>query len=244
MKNFSLAALTAVLPALAAAHYHFPQLVINGRETGVYEYVREHDNGYMPSWDDGRFLASNDLRCNKGSENHRGTPKAAKVTAGKDSVGFVTNVHSKIQHPGPLQVYLSKAPGDVRDYDGSGEWFKVYQLGHHDGSTKDQDWLVWNRDTFEFKLPAEIPSGQYLMRIEHIATHEPYKAREFFLQCAHLDIQSQYSGKSPSPTFRIPGVYNQDQPFFQYDSWANPQPGTCPMPGPNMWPNDNLMNVL
>ena len=26
---------------------------------------------------------------------------------------------------GPGAVYLSKAPGDVREYDGSGDWFKI-----------------------------------------------------------------------------------------------------------------------
>jgi hypothetical protein len=244
MKTFSLLALAGLLPSVTLAHYHFPHLIINGQVTGAHEYVREHDNGYMPSWDNGNFVNSNDLRCNKGSLNHRTQPKTAKVTAGKDVIGFATNVQAEIRHPGPIQIYLSRAPGDVREYDGSGEWFKVWQLGHRDGSTADPAWLSWGLKQFTFKLPAEIPAGQYLMRIEHIATHQPYKGREFFLQCAHIEVVSSYTGKAPTNTFRIPGVYNRDQPFFQYDSWAQPQPTVCPMPGLAMWPNNNNFNKI
>lgn len=83
------------------------------------------------------------------------------------------------------------------------------------------------------------------MRIEHIATHQPYKGREFFLQCAHIEVVSSYNGKTPGPTFKLPGGYNRNSdPFFQYDSWANPQPTVCPMPGPAIWPNNNNFNKV
>ncbi len=32
-------------------------------------------------------------------------------------------------HDGPAAVYMSKANGDVREYDGSGDWFKVAEIG-------------------------------------------------------------------------------------------------------------------
>ena len=117
MKNVSVLVLAALSPALTLAHYHFPHLILNDKVTNPHEYVREHDNGYMPSWDDGRFLNSNDLRCNKGSENHRTQPKTAKVVAGKDVVGFATNVQAEIRHPGPLQVRFSLTE-PVHDGDG------------------------------------------------------------------------------------------------------------------------------
>lgn len=78
---------------------------------------------------------------------------------------------------------MSKAPGDVSQYDGSGDWFKVFQLGTTSPwNGTDQGWLSWNKNKFTFTLPAEIPAGQYLMRVEHIAVHPPYKAKQFFLQ--------------------------------------------------------------
>ena len=30
---------------------------------------------------------------------------------------------------GPGMVYMSKAPNDVQSYDGSGDWFKIFQEG-------------------------------------------------------------------------------------------------------------------
>jgi hypothetical protein len=79
---------------------------------------------------------------------------------------------------------MSKAPGDVSQYDGSGAWFKVFQLGTipPPWNGTDSGYLVWKKNKFTFTLPAEIPAGQYLMRIEHIAVHPPYKAKQFFLQ--------------------------------------------------------------
>jgi hypothetical protein len=78
---------------------------------------------------------------------------------------------------------MSKAPGDVSQYDGSGSWFKVFQLGTiSPWNGTDPGYLVWKKNKFTFTLPAEIPAGQYLMRIEHIAVHPPYKAKQFFLQ--------------------------------------------------------------
>ncbi|XP_014553593.1 hypothetical protein COCVIDRAFT_107316 [Bipolaris victoriae FI3] len=32
------------------------------------------------------------------------------------------------------QILLSKAPGNVRDYDSSSDWLKIYQPGHQPGS--------------------------------------------------------------------------------------------------------------
>ncbi|ORX96753.1 fungal cellulose binding domain-containing protein [Clohesyomyces aquaticus] len=245
MKHFAFLAAAAVLPACTTAHYLFPHLILNGQVTQPFEYVREHDNGFQPSWDDGRFLQSKDIRCNKGSENHMTAPKTAKVVAGKDTIGFASNVGTHLQHPGPLTVYLSKAPGDVKQYDGSGDWFKVFQLGTKspwDGN--DKGWLTWDKQHFTFKLPAEIPAGQYLMRVEHIATHPPYSAKQFFLQCAHLDIQSSYVGAAPSPTIKFPGGYSMQDPAIKFDSWAKPIPTLYSLPGPKMWPNNNMLNYV
>jgi len=112
MKNLAFVAFSAILPALSSAHYLFPHLYLNGVKTREYVYTREHDNGFQPSWDDGRFLSSNDIRCNKGSENHRTKTQAAKVVAGKDVIGFGTNLDARIEHPGPLTV-SDMLPRDV-----------------------------------------------------------------------------------------------------------------------------------
>lgn len=34
-----------------------------------------------------------------------------------------------VYHPGPLTMWLSKADGNISEYDGSGYWFKTYETG-------------------------------------------------------------------------------------------------------------------
>jgi hypothetical protein len=45
--------------------------------------------------------------------------------------GMCSKADMTIAQPGPLFVHLSKVPRgqDVRSYDGSGEWIKIYTLG-------------------------------------------------------------------------------------------------------------------
>ncbi|KAK8097794.1 uncharacterized protein PG998_013280 [Apiospora kogelbergensis] len=237
------ALLLLLAPSLTAAHYLFPHFIINDTVTKEFEHVREHDNGFQPSWDDGAILASPDLRCNKGAENHMGAPTPAQVVAGRDVVGFQTNLGTKIYHPGP--IHMSRAPsGNVAEYDGSGDWFKVYQLGTKDPwDGTDQGWLTRDRSQFTFRLPAEIPKGQYLMRIEQMAVHPPYKAKQFFMQCAHVEVDSQYNGSPPGPTIKLPGGYSKNDPAIQLDSWAKPK--YAPMPKPDkMWPNEDNFNKI
>ncbi|EAQ85252.1 hypothetical protein CHGG_09266 [Chaetomium globosum CBS 148.51] len=235
--HFSLAyGALALLPQLSNAHFLFPHLMLNGVKTGAYEYVREHDNGFQPSFTP-EILSSNDFRCNKGSWNHRSQPKTAKI-------------------------YLSKAPGDVRDYDGSGDWFKVYQLGTMiPWNGTDQGWLTRDLKQFEFKLPNEIPAGQYLMRIEQMSIHQPYRQKEMYFQvrrrqgrtsppivCSQADIPVAFSAptstlpaattaRRPGLTIKFPGGYQPNDPAIQLDSWAQPPPTFAPMPGPALWPN-------
>jgi len=104
MKSFAaLAAVAALLPYLTSAHYLFPHLIVNGVVTDGFKYVREHDNGFQPYYASDVWN-NNDFRCNKGSENHRSKTQAAKVVAGKDTIGFQTNLAAHIGHPGPMQV--------------------------------------------------------------------------------------------------------------------------------------------
>jgi hypothetical protein len=106
-------------------HYFFPQFIHSDNVTEYYEYVREDTQGYMP-WK-GNYN-SDDFRCNTGSFQYAGQTDVNKVKAG-DQIGFTTDFGALIEHPGPMQVYMSKAPGNVRDYDGSGDWFKIWELG-------------------------------------------------------------------------------------------------------------------
>lgn len=101
-KNLNLLAL-AILPTLSAAHYLFPHFILNDNIINEFEYVREHDNGFMPSWDDGAVLSSNDLRCNEGSENHLLEPRRPRSWPARTRSAFrsISRPRSTTQAPSP-----------------------------------------------------------------------------------------------------------------------------------------------
>jgi hypothetical protein len=72
------------------------------------------------------------------------------VKAG-DKLGFKLFNNEKIEHPGPGFVYVSKAPGKVADYDGSGDWIKVMESGLKNPSQPGVDtaWDSWQKDRLE-----------------------------------------------------------------------------------------------
>ncbi|KAM0809739.1 hypothetical protein AB5N19_10086 [Seiridium cardinale] len=66
-----------------------------------------------------------EFRCNLGATNET-TVGTAEVAAGSE-LAMELAFSTTMQHPDPAQVHLSKAPGLVIEYDGSGGWFKVQQ---------------------------------------------------------------------------------------------------------------------
>ncbi|KAL2881076.1 hypothetical protein SGCOL_003735 [Colletotrichum sp. CLE4] len=223
----------------ASGHYFFPHLIANGNFTGYYEYVRDNSANYMP-FKNG--YDSTDLRCRTGSMEHAATTGVYKVKAG-DEVGFGLNFGGSIQHPGPMQAYLSKAPGDVREYEGDGDWFKIFELGPKSFSSEGIEWGVTNVGNFTFKLPEETPAGQYLLRIEHIGVHGAgdFGGAEFYFNCAQIEVESS-STAVPGPTVKIPGLYDGHEPgieFYMYRPWIV----NFTMPGPARWPQALVGNV-
>lgn len=96
-------------------------------------------------------------------------------------VGFALD--QAIYHAGTLNVYLSKAPSTAASYDGSGAWFKIYQITPvtNGGSSitfptdsesciltgeSDASYHIRPLDLSQvtFKIPATTPPGEYLLR--------------------------------------------------------------------------------
>ena len=220
------------ISALADAHYIFGLLVVNNKQIGTqYEYFRKNTNSNNPGLAD--IITSPDLRCNKGAKPGGGT-KTYEVKPG-DLVGAKVFNANYMAHPGPAFVYMSKAPDSVATYDGSGDWFKVYETGlcgKNPGT--DTDWCMWNKDRVNFTVPAHVPPGEYLVRFEHIGLHEAFKNRpQFYIGCAQLKISGP-GGGTPGPLVKFPGAYNTTEPGIHYDKWAS-KPAPYVMPGPPVW---------
>ncbi|KAK1146758.1 hypothetical protein N8T08_002519 [Aspergillus melleus] len=231
------AVLLAALTTEALGHYNFEALIVNGVITKAYEYVRRTTNGWSPIAD----VDSQDMVCNEGgldSETMTNT-QTYKVKPG-DEVGFTVNI--EIGHPGPLAVYMSRAPDGTKAnaYKGDGDWFKAYAL-----TTRgvDESGIHWGNypdgiaiRNFTFTLPKDLPSGDYLMRAEHIGLHDAsqYAKAQIYIGCAQITVEGSGSG-SPSPTVKIPGVYDGYETGILID--LNEPHSSYTAPGPKTWPN-------
>ncbi|KAJ6440566.1 family 61 glycoside hydrolase [Purpureocillium lavendulum] len=222
-----LVGLLSVLPTVYG-HYKWPAMIVNGKVTGDYQYVRENTNNINPLLD----LKSTDLRCNEGGLQSASKTGTVSVSAGS-KVGFTLS--NSISHIGPVLVYMAKAPGDPSQWDASGEvWFKVNEWGP-DFSSGSINWPQLGVMSYEFNIPAAVPSGKYLVRIEHIGVHNAanYGGAQFFVACGQVDVVSGGSG-SPGPLVAFPGAYSNDDPGIYFNNYY-PPPKSYIIPGPPVW---------
>lgn len=226
----TVAAVAALVPSISA-HYCFNKLVVDGSviDAEPYEYVRQNTNSNSPVTD----VTSNDLRCNVGGLASGSTTKTYEVAAGSE-VGFALD--SAIGHPGPLQVYMSKATDTAASYDGSGDWFKVYEMGPGEITSEGLQWASNGLTNFTFPLAEETPAGEYLLRVEQVGLHgaSTEGGAQFYISCAQIKVTGSGAG-SPSPTVAIPGVYTGEEPGLMINIYY-PIPTNYTMPGPAVWP--------
>jgi hypothetical protein len=158
---------------MVSAHYFFDTLIIDGKEAPGSVRSNTRPAKYNPTkWINTRDDMTPDMtdfRCNKGAFTFAGQTNTVEVKAGS-KVAMKLAVGAKFQHPGPAQVYMSKAPGAAKQYQGEGDWFKIHQEGICDKNKdiKTNAWCTWDKDRIEFTIPAGVPDGEYLLRPEHI----------------------------------------------------------------------------
>lgn len=221
----------------AFAHYNFEALIVNDNVTSAYEYVRQTTNSNSPVTD----VTSDDFVCNVGGLDADIMSKTSTYTVQPgDSVGFTINAN--IGHPGPLHVYMSKAPDgtSASDYDGSGDWFKVYAATTSEITDEGLQWASYvggGITNFTFVLPDDLAAGEYLMRAEHIALHGASTASgaQFYIGCAQLTVGGSGAG-TPTDTVSIPGVYDGTEAGILINIYY-PVPTSYTDPGPATWPN-------
>ncbi|KAM7210591.1 Glycosyl hydrolase family 61 domain containing protein [Rhypophila decipiens] len=215
------AAALALLPGGVDAHYRYSKLLVNGQNSRDWEFIRENSNFIMPTKQ--LIQPSDDFRCNSGSFANAGKTNVRRVNPG-DTLGFQLWNGGTIIHPGPSTIHMSKAPGDVRQYRGDGDWFKVHEeiicrnVQGPNGKLDDRDWCTWDQATISFKLPADTPPGQYLVRVEHIAIHGAQSGdTEFYFTCAQVEVTGNGQGR-PGPLVKIPSndVYDRNDPALRF----------------------------
>lgn len=175
-------------------------------------------------------VTSEQFRCYQLAAGNEGA-KTMTVAAGS-TVGFTAD--ASISHPGTLQFYMAKVPaGQTADsWDGAGAvWFKIFSQGPNiapSGLT----WPSQGAKQVTTKIPACIPAGDYLFRVEHIALHSAGSAggAQTYISCAQLTVTGGGS-KTPTGLVAFPGAYKATDPGILINIYY-PVPTEYTAPGP------------
>ncbi|KAK0383488.1 hypothetical protein NLU13_9399 [Sarocladium strictum] len=231
---------------VASAHYFFDTTVRGGVADRQWQYVREftRPTAYNPikfssnppaDIRDNSFIDGEDARCNQGAFTNAGKTDVLTVKAGSE-VTVKLGVGATMQHPGPSLVYLSRAPNDdVKSYDGSGKWFKIFQEGvcNKGGDFTKDAWCSWDKNTITARIPLGTPSGQYLFRAEHIGIHRSHVNQpEHFVSCVQIEVTDGGSGV-PTDTVEFPGAYKDTDEYANFSIYGGFK--DFPFPGPPVW---------
>ncbi|KAF1967788.1 hypothetical protein BU23DRAFT_592484 [Bimuria novae-zelandiae CBS 107.79] len=211
---------TAVAGALfleaANGHYIFQKLTANGVQGGVYQNIRQNTNYNSPVTD----LASNDLRCNVGGSSGASTTTVS-VAAGS-TVTFTSD--TAVYHQGPVSFYLTKV-ASASAADGSTPWSKIKEIG----PTFSGGSATWNlAQSYDVTVPSCVPAGEYLLRIEQLAIHNPGGAPQFYISCAQIKVTG--GGSKTFSGVSIPGHVKATDPGYTANIYNNFTNYTVPGP--------------
>ncbi|KAK4107349.1 lytic polysaccharide monooxygenase [Canariomyces notabilis] len=232
MKTLCLAALVSGV----VSHNIHGILLVNGTETPEWKYVLDisgiythgpydYPPGYQGYKLDPIIGADNpNITCGRSAFDSAPHTETIDILAGSE-VGFRVsadgngNRHEPYRasrgpnfwHAGPGIIYLSRAPnGDLLNYKGDGDWFKIAYAGPLD----DTHWSLWpGVGDFNFTIPKTTPPGKYLMRIENFMPTASTGYLQFYVNCAFVDIIGS-GGGTPTEFVRFPGTYQNDDPGF------------------------------
>jgi len=199
-------------------------LLVDGTETPEWKYVR--DVGYHEAYSPDSYPPGNefpktppqmdinhpDITCGRSAFNAAANTETADVVAGSE-IGFRVSwdgngKYGVFWHPGPAQVYLSRAPNDeLETYKGDGDWFKIA----YGGPVGNNEWMVWGAHDFNFTIPETTPPGKYLLRIEQWMPTQLSNYSQWYVNCAHVNIIGP-GGGTPTEFAKFPGTYVVDEP--------------------------------
>ncbi|THV04343.1 hypothetical protein K435DRAFT_817001 [Dendrothele bispora CBS 962.96] len=199
----------------ASAHYIWTTLVTD--TTSTMAAIRQPVNN-SPVTD----VTSGDITCNA---NPSPASDTVEVAAGSDITFLLDNT---LYHQGPAAIYLGKVPSGstAADWDGSGAaWFKIAEWG---ATFNPFAFTDFNQAQLGTTIPADVPTGEYLARIEQIGLHVP-GAPQWYISCAQISVTGGGSG-SPSMV-SIPGYVSPDDPGLTVNIY-DPIPTAYTVPGP------------
>lgn len=91
------------------------------------------------------------------------------------------------------------------------------------GSCTDTSHILLGASQYEFTIPSAVPSGTYLLRIEHLGVHNAanFNGAQFFVSCAQINVKGGGSG-IPGPLVSFPGAYSATDPGIFFNTYYPP----------------------
>ncbi|KAH7010823.1 glycosyl hydrolase family 61-domain-containing protein, partial [Microdochium trichocladiopsis] len=188
-----------LLGSAAQAHYTIPRASANGVSGSDWQFTRITSNYQSngPVTD----VTSSAMTCYERNPGQSTASTLAVTAGGTITFGIAPNIY----HPGPLNIYMAKAPSSAATFDGKGAvWFKVYQ----DQPKVVSSGLEWPNNgvsSVTMTIPKCIPSGEYLVRFEHIGLHSASSVNgaQLYISCTQVKV-SGGSGSSPATSCPSP----------------------------------------
>ncbi|KAK3063095.1 hypothetical protein LTS18_002760, partial [Coniosporium uncinatum] len=191
MKSLTLLALS--LAGVAQSHYIFTTFSAGGTSA-----VRKNINNNSPITN----LADPNLRCNAGGATG-GSAQTVPVAAGS-RVSF--SADTPVYHQGPTSLYMTKVPSAAAA-DGSTPWFKIKDFGAKTGAGQASFDMA---KSYDATIPRCLAPGDYLIRIQQIAIHNPGSPPQFYISCAQVKVTG--GGSTVPPGVSIPGAFKASDP--------------------------------
>ncbi|KAL8383248.1 hypothetical protein RB595_006818 [Gaeumannomyces hyphopodioides] len=235
----------AGLAAVGSAHFTWDKIAVAGKQVGGdNEYVRKHDNYYLPikfnKTPEGS-ITPNDagFACNK---NAKPAPNVLKVKA-NDMVSLNLGFGAKrMEHPGSVQVYVSPVSNAKAD-DGK-DWYKIHQglickQGNAE-SLRSTAWCMWGEGGISTAIPETLPNGQYLMRAEQISLHGAHDGQaEFYVACAQIEVTGNTATSIQGTAVQFPGAYKSTDKAVNFSVWGRATSFDV-IPGPDVIPGGTI----
>lgn len=135
-------------------------------------------------------------------------------------------------------MYLTKVD-DASTADGSTGWFKIFSdswsKNPSGGSGDDDYWGTRDLNAccgkMDVPIPADIASGDYLLRAEALALHTAGQSggAQFYMSCYQITVEGGSGTASPA-TVRFPGAYSASDPGILVNIHAALSSYTAPGP--------------
>ncbi|KAH8170452.1 glycosyl hydrolase family 61 domain-containing protein [Sarocladium implicatum] len=210
------------LGAVANAHYTIPRISAGGVSGSDWQYTRTTAN--FQSNAPVENLNSDAMTC---YERNPGTPAPGTldVQAGQ-SVTF--GINPNLYHPGPVNVYMAKAPSTAASFNGKGNvWFKIFNDQPRTTSSE-ISWPNYNQASQTVTIPSCIANGEYLIRFEQIGLHSA-GAPQLYISCSQVRVTGGSGSASPN-LLSFPGSYSMSDPGLSANIWW-PIPTNYKAPG-------------